>query len=128
MDIFSFIDPAVGFAVAVLCGMGVGGGGLLVIYLTLCRSVAQLEAQATNLLFFILAASASVLSRRLTRSEFKRAALCGSCGSAGSLLGSALAHGVDVSGVRLCFGMLLIAGALAVFCGRKSSNKNSPAP
>ena len=128
MNIFDLIDPAVGFAVAVLCGMGVGGGGLLVIYLTLCRSMPQLEAQGLNLVFFIVSALASILTRRISRAELKLSALIGLCGAIASFFGSKLAHSVDVKAVRMAFGALLIAGALMVFRGQKISNKNSSVP
>ena len=128
MDIFDFIDPVLGFAVAALCGMGVGGGGLLVIYLTLCRSVPQLEAQGLNLIFFIISASASILVRGFRSAELKLSAVIGLLGAMASFPGSALAHSVDVRWVRIAFGGLLIVGALLVFYGRKNSNKNPPAP
>ncbi|MBQ3100096.1 MAG: sulfite exporter TauE/SafE family protein [Clostridia bacterium] len=128
MDILYFIDLGAAFAVAVLCGMGVGGGGLLVIYLTLCRSVPQLEAQGINLVFFIASASASMIVNRRRVSELKKAAVIGSFGAIGSLLGSRLAHSVDVSAVRCSFGVLLLVGAALVFFGGKSSNKNSASP
>lgn len=128
MDMFDFIDVAVVFAAAVLCGMGVGGGGLPVIYLTLCRGMPQLEAQGLNLVFFIVSAAASVLTRKISRGELALSATLGLCGAVGSLFGSRLAHSVDVGYVRLAFGGLLIVGALMVFRGQKISNKNSFAP
>ena len=128
MDIFNFIDPAVAFAVAVLCGMGVGGGGLLVIYPTLCRAVPQLEAQGINLLFFIASAAASMIANRHRISDLKKSAVTGALGALGSVMGSRLAHSADVSTVRCAFGFLLLAGAALVFFGQKSSNKNSAPP
>ena len=41
--------------------MGVGGGGLLVIYLTAIKDIPQLAAQGINLLFFLPSAFVSVL-------------------------------------------------------------------
>ena len=43
------------FLISALMGMGVGGGGLLIIYLTLYLNLPQLTAQGTNLLLFVLA-------------------------------------------------------------------------
>ena len=42
------------FLLAALSGMGVGGGGLFVIYLSLFTNTPQLTAQGMNLLFFLL--------------------------------------------------------------------------
>ena len=53
------LNMIVGFLVALLMGMGVGGGGLFVIFLTLCLNYGQINAQGTNLLFFIIAILAS---------------------------------------------------------------------
>lgn len=128
MDIFNFIDPIAAFAVAVLCGMGVGGGGLLVIYLTLCRAVPQLEAQGINLVFFIASAVASMIANRKRVSELKKSAVIGGFGALGSLFGSRLAHAVEVSTVRCAFGFLLLFGSALVFFGQKRSNKNPPSP
>ena len=41
--------------------MGMGGGGILVIYLTLALATGQLEAQGINLLFFLPCAVVSML-------------------------------------------------------------------
>ena len=42
-------------------GLGIGGGGLFVIYLTLCLNYGQIVAQGTNLLFFLISAFASLV-------------------------------------------------------------------
>ena len=47
------IDIFAGFFAAMLSAMGVGGGGLLVIYLTEILGMEQRCAQGINLLFFL---------------------------------------------------------------------------
>lgn len=42
-----------GFFSGILSGMGLGGGGILIIYLSLFTDTKQLTAQGINLLFFI---------------------------------------------------------------------------
>ena len=62
-----WIDIVFTFLFAALAGMGIGSGGLLVLYLTLIRDTPQLSAQGFNLLFFLFASGASMvihLSRR----------------------------------------------------------------
>ena len=49
------------FLIAVLSGMGVGGGGLLVIVLALLTDLPQLTIQGMNLFFFLLAGGSSLL-------------------------------------------------------------------
>ena len=52
------VTSAVSFLVACLCGMGAGGGGLMVLYLTAMLKISQAEAQGINLLFFLSASVA----------------------------------------------------------------------
>ena len=61
------IDMAATFIVAVLAGMGIGSGGLMVIYLTLIRGTEQLAAQGFNLMFFLFASCASMTVHLLRR-------------------------------------------------------------
>ena len=53
------IDFLVSCGVALLSGLGVGSGGLLVVFLTEYRAVGQLFAQGVNLIFFIFSSGAS---------------------------------------------------------------------
>ena len=56
-----FMDMVASFLISVLAGMGVGGGGLLVIYLSLVRNIDQLAAQGINLLFFVCASLSALV-------------------------------------------------------------------
>ena len=47
-----WLDILVSFLIATLSGLGIGSGGLLVIYLTLLDGMPQLRAQGVNLVFF----------------------------------------------------------------------------
>ena len=63
-------DFIAGLLCAVLAAMGVGGGGLLVIYLTLVKELPQLYAQGINLLFFLPSALVSLLFKiKLLKSQ-----------------------------------------------------------
>ncbi len=55
------IDIAVSFIIAIIVGLGIGGGGFFVIYLTLCLNYGQLIAQGTNLMFFLIGGISSLL-------------------------------------------------------------------
>lgn len=55
------IDIAVAFICACLAGMGVGGGGLLVIYLTLIKKTDQVTAQGINLVFFVVCMTVALI-------------------------------------------------------------------
>ena len=47
------LNSAISIIAGFLGAIGVGGGSVLILYLTLFLSIPQLEAQGTNLLFFI---------------------------------------------------------------------------
>ena len=49
------------FLTAVLSGLGIGSAGIFVLYLTLVAGYAQPEAQALNLLFFLLSAGVQLM-------------------------------------------------------------------
>ncbi len=104
------------FIIALLSGMGIGSGGLLVIYLTLLEKVPQLTAQGINLLFFIFASASSLLLHITKRRLYVGAILVmGSCGIVGSLLGSAVAANISSRLLGKIFGaMLVISGVLSL--------------
>ena len=102
---------------AVLASMGVGGGGLLVIYLVLVLNMDQIRAQGINLLFFICASVCSLpLHFKKKRIQLKTALIFGLSGAGGSIIGCMISGKLDPKYVRLCFGIFLIfAGALTLF-------------
>ena len=51
---------AVSFATGIFASLGLGGGMILIIYLTLFAGVPQLQAQGLNLVFFIPIAAVSL--------------------------------------------------------------------
>ena len=111
-----FIDILVMLALSAAAGCGLGGGGLLVVYLTLVKEADQVVAQALNLLFYILSATSSTFAnRQKTDKSFIRAAVfCSVIALPGAYLG-ALARGiVSDSALRVFFGIFLIVAGLTV--------------
>lgn len=102
------LDLLIGTAVAVLSGMGVGSGGLLVVYLTLAGGMAQPAAQALNLFFFIFAAGASTaVNIRRRNIAWGCVVLLGAGGVIGAVAGSALAAVIKPRVLRMLFGLML---------------------
>ncbi len=97
--------------IAILSGMGVGGGGLLVIYLTLFEETEQIVAQGVNLCFFIAVALASTIyNLKKKRIVWKITLILSASGVIFSLLGAWLAGVIDSSILRKIFGGMLVFG------------------
>jgi uncharacterized membrane protein YfcA len=108
------LNVIVGFLVAMLMGMGVGGGGLFVIFLTLCLNYKQINAQGTNLMFFIVAILASFfVHARKRKLFFKQILSMAIVGSIGSVIFSGLVNYVSPEVPRKMLGGLLIFGGIA---------------
>ena len=122
MDLLSVLAA---LCVATLMGMGVGGGGLLVIFLTLCLNYPQILAQGTNLVFFLFVGVASVLvhlnARRL---NVKQILIMSALGSVGSLIFSNLATIVSPEiPKKILGGLLLISGLITLYKSFKLKKK-----
>lgn len=123
------VDMIVTLIVAVLSGMGIGSGGLMVLYLTLFRDNSQLEAQGLNLLFFLFAAASSMLvhlSRRHIR--FGAVLLMIAGGLPAAYLGTRLALALPDVWVRRIFGVFLIIVGLPGVLGSNSKEKRKKKP
>ena len=103
------IAALAGAATGVLSGFGVGGGSLLLIYMTTFAGVPQTLAQGVNLLYF-LPTAATALPAHLKNGYVEKGALLPAI--AAGLVCSALtawaATALDVEVLRKCFGGFLI--------------------
>ena len=115
------ISIIVAFFISVLSGLGVGGGGLFVIYLVLFTSTPQLTVQGINLVFFLFSASASLTVHLMKRKIFFGAvALMSLFGIFGALAGAYLSNFIEESLLRKAFGVMLIfSGLISLFKTRK---------
>ena len=114
----------VAFLVSILMGIGVGGGGLFIIFLTECMNFSQIVAQGTNLVFFILAgASALIIHIRKRKLNPWQILIMSSLGVLGSVIFSHVANMVNPNIPRLLFGVLLIlSGIITIFSIFKEKN------
>ncbi len=111
------IDIVSSFLIAALSGMGIGSGGLFVIYLTLVSSTPQLAAQGMNLLFFLFSSGAALLYHLTHRHIFWKAVLALTLtGIAGAVLGSTVAGLLPVAIIKKLFGAMLVASGIAALC------------
>ena len=106
-----------GAVTGVLSGFGIGGGSLLLIYMTSFAGVGQDLAQGINLLYF-LPTAATALPAHAKNGYIEKAALPPAilAGLAGTALAAWAATGMDVGLLRRCFGVfLLIIGVRELF-------------
>ncbi len=100
---------AAGAVLGFLAGLGIGGGSLLILWLTLVLQMDPATAGTINLMFFIPSAVIACLFRfKQGKLDLKRIipALIGGC--AGAILFTLLRNGIDASVLRKPFGVLLL--------------------
>ena len=108
------------FLSAVLSGLGIGSAGIFVLYLTLIAGYAQPEAQALNLLFFLLSAGAALLLHiRERRIPVRVVLFLVGCAIPGALIGSYLARVLDAGLLRKLFGGMLVVTGLPSLLSRR---------
>ena len=118
------LDIAVSLGVGILAGLGVGSGGLLILYLTAVDGMGQRSAQGVNLAVFGFALGAALIVH-LHRREIPIPILLFvlGFGTLGALCGSLLATLFSPDGLRTGLGLLLLAmGSFSLF--RKTKRKN----
>ena len=118
----NFVDMLVGFLAGAFGAMGVGGGGILLLYLTAFAGADQLAAQGINLIFFIPAAGAIFIHLKNGYVKWRSALVSVLFGIPGVFLGSFIAGSIDKSLLRTVFALfLLVLGGRELFArGEKS--------
>lgn len=103
------IPVLAGAVTGVLSGFGIGGGTLLLIYLTAFAGVPQNLAQGVNLLYF-LPAAATALPAHIKNGYLERRVLWPAilAGLAGTALAAWAATALEVELLHRCFGGFLI--------------------
>ncbi len=126
MDMKSMIGVLAAFFCAALSGMGVGGGGLFLIYLTALSGTPQRQAQLYNLVFFVCASGASLIYHACRRNiRLPVVILLASGGVFGAYLGSLASGAVGDGALRAAFGaFLVLTGTLSLFRRGEGKEEN----
>ena len=107
------ISLVVGAVLGFLSGLGIGGGSLLILWLTLVAGMDPATARTVNLWFFLPAAVVSCYFRRKQGALDLRSMLPAmAAGCIGALLGTKLGNTLDTALLKKGFGLLLIATGL----------------
>ena len=116
-----------GAVTGVLSGFGIGGGSLLLIYMTSFAGVGQDLAQGINLLYFLPTAGAA-LPAHFKNGYVEKAALAPAilAGLAGTALAAWAATSMDTDLLRRCFGAFLLVIGLRELFRREPGPGQSP--
>lgn len=107
-------------ATGVLSGWGVGGGTLLMVFLTLFLGVDHRQAQAINLVVFLPTAAASLFTHCKNDLVDKKIWLqTGVAGTIAALIFSLFALRMDVSALRKPFGIFLLINGIIMLRGAR---------
>ena len=111
--------------IAILSGLGIGSGGLFVIFLTAVYGVSVTQARGMNLLFFVFSASAALLFHSLHRRiDLLLVIKLAVFSLIGTLAGTRIAAHIDPSLLRQLFGtFLIICGGYTLLSGKIGKGK-----
>ena len=110
------LEFIIGYLTASLSGLGIGGGGLLVIYLALIEKLPQLEAQGINLIFFICSSTAAMAVHVFRRKiPIKLTALLALTGMLGAYFGNIITGHISEQLLKIMFGILLVISGIIAF-------------
>lgn len=119
----SWISIVIGFFCGIISGFGVGGGSLLMVWMTAAVMLEQRTAQGINLLYFIpTSISALVIHIKNKMVCWKAvipAVLFGCLTAAGSAW---IASSIDGTVLRKLFGAFLLIVGISEICKKKNQN------
>lgn len=118
-----------GLISGIVTGMGMGGGTILILLLSLFMGVEQHIAQATNLVFFIPTSLAAILTNLKQKNvDVKLAITISSFGIIGAIIGAILSNNISSENLRKYFAIFILIIALHEIyglCKEYKNNKNN---
>ena len=94
-------------------GLGMGGGTVLILFLSLFLNIEQHVAQSTNIIFFVPTAIAAIVVNFKNRNiNLKIAIPVCLWGIVGAFLGACISMKMNMNLLRKCFGIFLILVAI----------------
>ena len=121
MDISFIIALLAGLATGILSAFGIGGGTLLLLWMTLFAGVEQHTAQEINLLYFLPTAAIALPAHIKNGFIDKKTALPAiAAGLIGTGLAAWAATALDVQLLRRCFGGYLLLIGIRELCKKRT--------
>ena len=110
----AIVDIIVMLVLATSAGAGIGGGGLLVVYLTLIKGTSHEIAAALNLLFYILSALSSTIANGIKNKKLmlSPAIFCCTFALPGAFVGAYVREQISEGILRAVFGVMLVAAGI----------------
>ena len=109
----------VGAVLGFLAGLGVGGGSLLILWLTLVLEIPTDMAAGINLLFFVpTAITASLFRLKQGKLDFRRILPAILAGMTTAAILTLVSRNCDTEVLRKPFGLLLLATGIRELCYR----------
>lgn len=107
------IEYFIGIIAGIIGGLGMGGGTILILLLTMFLNIEQNVAQGSNVVFFIpMAITAIIIYIKNKNINFKVAIPICIWGLIGTIVGSILSTKLEIGILRKCFGIFLIITAI----------------
>ena len=111
------MELIVAAACGFLSGLGVGGGSLLMVWLTAVAAMPQQEARVINLLYFLPAAAVSIFFHSRNRCvDWRRSCWAILGGVLAAVAGILLSQQISTDLLRKGFGVLLLIVGTAELC------------
>lgn len=107
------IEILTGIVSGFISGMGMGGGTILILILSVFLGVEQHRAQATNLVFFIPTSIIAIITNIKQKSiNFKIGIPIAVTGVIGAVIGAMISAKLNVIQLKRCFGIFLMIIAI----------------
>ena len=123
-----FVIAIVSFATGVFASLGLGGGMVLIIYLTVFAGMPQIQAQGINLIFFVPIAIISIIIHNKNHLiKWKTTVPVLIAGTVAVVFSSILANNMDNTLLQKLFGGFVIVAGIKNFavCGQR---QGTPSP
>lgn len=116
----------VSLATGILASLGLGGGMVLIIYLTVFQNMPQLQAQGINLVFFVPIAIISIIMHsRNHLIEWKKTVPVLITGTIFVIIFSLIANSIDNTLLRKLFGVFIIFAGIKELFKKSQSHSSS---
>ncbi len=122
------IETIVGFLTGIFASMGLGGGFVLVIYLAAFTATSQLDAQGTNLLFFLPIALLSVILHNKNKLiQWKQIPVYALYGILGAIIGFWISTAIDETLIAKGFAVFILIFGIKELFHKKAAKDVKPA-